>query len=361
MRRLAILLVVLLLLRCGVRPEQALIGEENVRSMQEAGIEKVLFADRRDGLLHLYVLDSRSIEARRITAAPASRFGVWSPDGRRIAYVEWAGNTSNSSTLNVMKEDGAEVRQLVNYPSGPRVSELKWSPDGSHIAFGVGSPSTAISVIRADGAGLATVEAVSASVQSVGDFAWSPDGKRLAYAARHSGDADAQIYLVNADGTEKRRLTSVPSGAWGPSWSPDGKKIVFAGRTGIYTTGIYTIQIDGTGQKRVLESALGAVWSPRGDAIAHTSGGGGLGIVNPDGSGQSRIVNWDASWSIGSISWSPDGSRITFTGRVWISGDRGTVISIPLGRQALYVVAVAGGEPRLLLDDIGWSDVKWSR
>ncbi|GEM_PF-2087620 len=356
MKRFIILSLSLISLRCGVRPEQALIGEESARSMQEAGVEKVLFTDRRDGLLHLYVLDSRSSEARRITATPASRFGVWSPDGRRVAYAEWAGDTSDSSSLNVMKEDGAEVRQLVTYPSAPRISELRWSPDGLRVAFGVGFPSTAIFIIRADGTGLTTVEAVSASVQSVGQFEWSPDGKRLAYAAKYSGDASAQIYLVNADGTEKRRLTSAPLGAGGPSWSPDGKKIVF-GAAGQ----IYTIHADGTGQRPILNAAFGPVWSPRGDAIAYWPSSGGLGIVNPDGSGQRRIAGQDASQTSGSMSWSPDGSRIAFLGRVLISGDRATVTSIPTGRQSLYVVAATGGDLRLLMDDIGWSDVKWSR
>lgn len=342
---LFVLFTTLASLRCGVRPDEALSSGGAPGYLQAIGIEKVLLTDMKEGARHLYVLDNRSTSVRRLTTAPMRRSGVWSPDGRLIAYRE-INDSGSGSSLNVMREDGAEVRQLVRYPAGPIIFGLKWSPDGSRIAFRVGPPSMALYVIRPDGTGLMMIEALGAPTETAnmqGEFAWSPDGRTLTYEAKYSGDAVPQVYLVNADGTGKRRLTGAPSAAENPSWSPDGKQIVFESGAQIYV-----VDADGTDQKQILSGpALDPVWSPRGDAILYRPSIGGLGLVNPDGSGR-RLIAGPTGGNSFLTSWSPDGSRIAF---LWISG----------GKASLYVVTFTGDDTRRLLDDVGWFDLKWIR
>ena len=63
---------------------------------------------------------------------------------------------------------------------------------------------------------------------------WSPDGTRIAF------DSDAegsfwQTYIINADGGKPKRLTDGEFDNAVPSWSRDGKSIYFCSeRTGRY-------------------------------------------------------------------------------------------------------------------------------
>ena len=338
MKRLAILPIALLCLRCGVQPKDALIGDVPTQSLRASGIEKILYVGQDQ---HFYVLDGGSSGARRITATPAKRIGVWSPDGGRIAYRELDANNAQGS-LWVMRADGAEARQLVSLPGGPAIYALRWSPDGSEIAFRVGAPTWAVQIVRADGTGLRQVEAIGASTspdQLLG-FAWSPDGRALAFEAKLGDDAGMQVYLVNEDGTATRRLT----GGRNPSWSPDGKRVLF-----ISGDHISTIDADGKNPQVVSgEQVLDAVWSPQGDVIAYRPIlGGGMGVVRPDGSGQRTIVGTGFQDAY-LMAWSSDGTRIAFLGL--------------LGSQtSVFAVQSSGANLSRLVDGVGWYDVRWSR
>jgi Tol biopolymer transport system component len=340
MKRLAIVLIALFFLRCGVRPEEVLSGEDRARYLQEIGIEKILLTDARENGRHLYVLDNKSTRVRRLTTIPSFRVGSWSPDGQRIAYTE-------NDSLNVMKEDGTEIRRVARVPQAIILS-FRWSPDGALIAFRVGSPSGTVYTVRADGAGLTTIEApwviTSGQFNNPGEIAWSPDGRLLAYEAKYTGDTVPQVYLTSPNGSGLRRLTSTPAAARNPSWSPDGLKIAFDS-----DTMPYVINADGTGQKQLANTfAVAPTWSPRGDALAYRSLNGSIGVMNPDGAGRRQIVGLNSGESALFQSWSPDGGRIAFVG---YSRD---VVS-------MYVVRSTGNDLRSIVDDVGSFDVRWSR
>lgn len=341
MKRFAIPFVALLLLRCGVQPERVLSGEERARYLQEIGIEKILMTDGRDEGRYLYVLDNKSTRARRLTTTPAVRVGIWSPDGRQIAYTE-------NNSLNVMREDGTQVQRVFSNSSGPVILSFKWAPDGSRIAFRVGPPTGTVYTIRPDGTGLATVEApwvpTSADVNNPGEIAWSPDSRTLAYEARYSGDSVPQVYLIGADGTGRRRLTGTAGAARNPSWSPGGRRIAFDA-----DTRPYTINVDGTDLRQLSTAyTVAPVWSPTGQALAYRTLNGSIGVMNPDGSGRRQIVGLASGESALFRSWSPDGSRIAFVG-------------FSRNVLSLFVVKANGDDLRSLVDDIGSFDVKWGR
>jgi Tol biopolymer transport system component len=212
---------------------------------------------------------------------------VWSPDGKRLAYVRAVGEFSQLMAL-----DGAGPRAVT--PLRRHVSDHSpaWSPDGTAIAFArfaqerdryrssivVRSPST-----RAERV-LVTV-GLDPEPNSVDDPAWSPDGAVIAYTHVR---IDRRLYfrpqvrtIPTAGGQPRVLLRDAQS----PAWSPDGRRLAFASvrdRNGSrcgsdecwYAGELYTAAADGTGLTRLTENEgddAGPVWAPDGSRILFTS------------------------------------------------------------------------------------------
>lgn len=154
------------------------------------------------------------------------------------------------------------------------------------------------------------------SVEAVGETALSPDGKT--FAMTRSG----QIVLMPVDGGWPVTLTSTTGGKSGLSWSPDGRAIAFAS-----AGGIWTVSTQGGAPRRLTNATPGGgdprsasdrapQWSPKGKWILFETGRRGhdsLMVVSDDG-----MVNAYLSQSPNdeeAASWSPDGSRISYTER----------------------------------------------
>ncbi|MCJ7486937.1 MAG: hypothetical protein MUQ25_12335 [Candidatus Aminicenantes bacterium] len=151
-----------------------------------------------------------------------------------------------------------------------------------------------------------------------------------------SGWEYAVLTVVNADGTNKKAITPQIKGVSNayPDWSPNGKQIVFVDNA-LGPTAINIINVDGTGQHRILElrNSWGPVaWSPvplaDGQykiAVCHKAvlpGGtlkedNDLFLVNLDGTGEVQLTDTpdidEGYWSAGQIAWSPLGDMIAVT------------------------------------------------
>ena len=108
---------------------------------------------------------------------------------------------------------------------------------------------------------------------------WSPDGKRI--AIDFESDTERGIRIIDAsDGTVQLQVTSNRSGIdVEPQWSPDGQWIVFSRATvnradrGKGTVALFLVRPDGTGLHQLTPADLnadfqGADWSPDGSKIA---------------------------------------------------------------------------------------------
>jgi TolB protein len=205
----------------------------------------------------------------------------------------------------VMRADGERARMLGEGESAA------WSPDGRTLV--IEDPWADIYTIRAAGAR-------RQQLTHLGDVrhpVWSPDGRRIAFVHfTHADDPDKAyaLYLINADGSGRQRLTRLAGDE--PAWSPTGP-IAF-------TTfeGLYTINPDGHGLKRLFSSSLigpypdsaPIAWSPDGTRIAVATDGG-LAIIGADGRLLVRPEQRGGDDPLevrGYPSWSPDGRRILF-------------------------------------------------
>jgi Tol biopolymer transport system component len=141
----------------------------------------------------------------------------WSPDGRTILFF-------NGEGAFTVGPDGSGLTRL-NAPVGANYGV--WSPDGARIALMVGASNAAeVFVMNRDGSGL-----VKLTQEGWDEYepVWSPDGRRIAIQTRpRNAPYDVwEIDIVMADGSGRRRLTGDPLMDHSPAWSPDGSQIAF--------------------------------------------------------------------------------------------------------------------------------------
>ncbi|MGD8869186.1 MAG: BTAD domain-containing putative transcriptional regulator [Gemmatimonadales bacterium] len=106
----------------------------------------------RLGILELASGAHRPLSAMALRSAEGG-WGVWSPDGTRIAFSGPVGDEERVFVVNV---DGSDL--LPVSPAGESASEPAWSPEGLRLAFAMGRRGErAVYVVRADGGGLERV------------------------------------------------------------------------------------------------------------------------------------------------------------------------------------------------------------
>jgi TolB protein len=267
---------------------------------------------------------------------------VWSPDGRKIAFVSMP---NGDEDIFVVNTDGSGVRNLTGNPLGeygPR-----WSADGQAIAFErftyfstrVDSNNSVI-LMNADGS-------AQRSLASGGGPVWSPDGRMIAFTNFRRGGSAA---VVNADGSELRTLADNASPV---AWSPDRRKVLLGRRVGWdeadrvpERVDLYVVDIDGPELRRLQRGVAVAAWSPDGRHVAfeYYRGPAGVYVMNADGSGLRKLTEHG-----GGPAWSPDGRMIAF------QSDRAT----PQYPQ-IYLVNADGSDERQLTDNRVSSELTFS-
>jgi len=99
------------------------------------GATRLLFARDRGGNenAQLYLLDAEAKQPRRLTDGKSRHGGgVWSRDGRRIAFQSNARNGTNQDVY-VLDVDGNATARLVVASQGETWTPLDWSPDGQRL------------------------------------------------------------------------------------------------------------------------------------------------------------------------------------------------------------------------------------
>ena len=112
-------------------------------------------------------------------------------------------------------------------------------------------------VMNADGTGEQMLSGDAACLWNVGGVRWSPDGSRIAYGCDEPGGQ--ALYTIAANGIDAVRL-SEPVGPGDytsdgiPVWSPDGQRVAFvSGRGGQYD--LYVVSAAGGATTRLTEDS----------------------------------------------------------------------------------------------------------
>ncbi|MGH8725928.1 MAG: Tol-Pal system beta propeller repeat protein TolB, partial [Burkholderiales bacterium] len=198
---------------------EKLTGEKGVFSTQ------IAYVVRRSATYELQIADADGERAQYLLRSNEPIISpVWSPDGRRIAYVSF----ESKKPIVYVHHLEDRRRQVVASFKGSN-SAPAWSPDGRTIAVVLSvEGGSQIYLINADGSGPRRRISHSHSIDT--EPRYSADGKWLYFTSDRGGSP--QIYRMGAGGGEPQRVTFEGGYNVTPRPSPDGRVLAYVTRNG---------------------------------------------------------------------------------------------------------------------------------
>ncbi len=189
----------------------------------------------REKDMDLFTVDVETGELKRLTDTTdvMEKFPSYSPDGRQISFV---GRIDTETERNVprdvfiMDADGGNRRLLAHHADADAIfvfnPDIRWSPDGSKIAYALYNMSISDSEHFAD---IFVIDVKEGSLTNLtnspyvtdSEPAWSPDGSKIALVSGNRTEGFRTLIMDISDESviEMDRT-------W-PSWTPDGEGLIF--------------------------------------------------------------------------------------------------------------------------------------
>ncbi|MBL0940321.1 MAG: S9 family peptidase [Gemmatimonadaceae bacterium] len=230
---------------------------------------RVLYRSVRDGQTQLWTLTVATGQTAKITTATrAPSGGVWSPDGRQVAYTALVPDALPAIANNIAPPTGATwtaparaFDKLIYRFDGVGEMERGWSQlFVVDVATGQTKQLTRGAYHVGGGGG-----------RGPGVPAWSPDGRTILISVNRRADfeienTDTEVLAVDAGTGAVRALTERFGPDNRPVMSPDGQWIAFTGyddrRLGYQNHELYVMRADGSNRRSLTASLDRSVGSP---------------------------------------------------------------------------------------------------
>jgi len=147
------------------------------------------------------------------------REGIWSPDGKWIAYLS---DASGEYEIYITKQDGSEPPVQLTTGADTYKFTILWSPDSKKILWN--DKMLRLQYIDIGSKKVTLVE--KSKVWEFGSFNWSPDSHWIAYSKALETDMK-QIVLYNVADEKKTEITDQWFSSDQATFSSNGKYLIF--------------------------------------------------------------------------------------------------------------------------------------
>lgn len=302
--------------------------------------KKLALIDNTDTGNVIWLKDIGSGKEVYLTSDPSLILELfWSPDCKKIAYVNLAWNVSvvsikeGASKTVIRADPELEKTDHIIWPTG-------WTLDSKKLIFQ--ETTKGLFAIPASGGEWEEIFAFSdleeAKKRRLETMVLSPDGRFIAYDSKINDSKD--IYIMPVGREESFRITRNPADDSRPFWSFDGKWLAFLSTR--------------TGQSEIWVAKITSAGKPGGEPIQVTRGGakggvwtreGRIAYVTREGIEHVFAANLDASEEIQLTKskggyrprWSPDSEKIVYTAS---HGEN--------RQRAIWIVSSKGGERKFV-------------
>jgi serine/threonine-protein kinase len=175
----------------------------------------VIVNDR--GRTDIWLVDAESGGMAPLTTLGSADAPTWTPDGKRVVFVE--GNAPPFAIRSLAVDGGGPAETLLE--SDYAIQPEAWSPDGSLLVFTEKRSSENLFVLDTSTGKTRPLFADGPRRRSA---AVSPDGRWIGYVSNKTGADEIYVTAFPEPGSE--RIVSTGSGG-GPSWNLDGSGLTY--------------------------------------------------------------------------------------------------------------------------------------
>jgi Tol biopolymer transport system component len=256
--------------------------------------KRLILADhdpaRASGGIFLFDLSGHRTALATTTGEDHDLYPRLSPDGKLLAYARYSSHGVAELFVQAIQTSSSPHKLTFDKKA---IQGLTWTPDSRHLIFASNrSGSFQLWSITANGDDL-RIEPTDSS--SAAEPVMAPSGGWLLYVEAHVNWNIWREVIDRASPLSPQRLISSSGRNYDPRYSPDGRRIAF---------------------------------------VSDRSGSMELWVADSEGKDEKQLTHLNVPW-LGGISWSPEGDQIAFDAR-------------PQDHSAIFLIAAAGGEPRLL-------------